>query len=88
MNDTLILPVMNNPYQPLDCSGITLQMCDNLNSDINSSVIVMAVGLLMQFIRMLKHDDPISNYLKDSIIPELMVYMGFGLIMFVRFFSG
>ena len=88
MNSSLILPNITTPYQAIDCSGLTVQLCDSLSSNVDMAVIVIGVGILLQFIRKMKHNDPLSNYLYDSILPELMIWMGFGLLFFVRFLSG
>ena len=90
MNDTLILPILpnaSNSYQPLDCSGLTVKMCDNLLSNFDAAIIMIGIGIILQFVKNLKHDDPISNYLHDSILPDMFIFMGFGFMFFVGFLA-
>jgi len=96
MADSLILPILNNttsfnPYR-MDCSDITIQLCQALNSNMNLALFVMGLGLALSFSRKYanrfseKYNEfkIVSDYLDTSIFPELLVLVSFIFLVYIR----
>ena len=93
MNDTFILPNMNYSIaQTIDCSQIGLQLCNQLEANMDFALIIMGIGLLLQmsrkFISWLGENYIgfrfLSDYLETSLFPELLILVSFIFLVYMR----
>jgi hypothetical protein len=98
MNESLIVPVINDSglygsKHIIDCSQVQLQMCSGLSAGVDTAIIIMAFGLLLQMLRkplnwIGSKWQPfliVSNNLNDSMLPELLILVSFLFMAYTRF---